>query len=166
MDSRIKIKSVLGFDVHPFETEREKELYLCGIKIPYKLGLKGHSDGDVGLHALIDALLSAFNLPDIGSVFPDKDPRFKDISSSILLEKTLEIIKGLKIPFEINFVDFTFICDEPKLFPFYEGMIKKIAELLQVSPDKIHIKARTTEGMLFTQKGIACFCLLTLEFLF
>jgi 2-C-methyl-D-erythritol 2,4-cyclodiphosphate synthase len=156
----MNFKFATGFDLHRLVSGRK--LKLCGIEIPFEKGLFGHSDGDVGLHALIDALLSGAGLPDIGSLFPDKDPKYKDIDSLKLLEKTLELIreKGLKV----YQVDLTFICDKPKLSPYYENMKHLLSQKLEIDPENIGIKAKTTEGLMETFKieVIACFCLAVL----
>ncbi len=155
------MRAVLGFDLHRLVPGRK--CIICGVEIPYEKGLLGHSDADVGLHALIDALLAGAGLPDIGSLFPDSDPRYKNMDSALLLKEVLAKIKLLGI--KIEFVDFTFICDEPKLSPYYEKMRKKLASLLEISPDHISFKAKTTEGLGWggEKEAIACFCLLTLS---
>ncbi len=149
-----------GFDVHRLVPGRK--LKLCGIEIPYEKGLLGHSDGDVGLHALIDALLSAGGLPDIGILFPDTDPSYKDIDSIKLLEKVFDMIndKGLKV----LQLDLTFICDKPKLSPFYERMKELLSQKLMMDLSNIGIKAKTTEGLMevFKIEAIACFCFVVL----
>jgi 2-C-methyl-D-erythritol 2,4-cyclodiphosphate synthase len=156
----MNFKISIGFDLHKLVPGRK--LKLCGIEIPFEKGLLGHSDGDVGLHALIDAMLSASSLPDIGTLFPDKDPQYKDIDSLKLLEKTLELVeeKG----FKVYQIDLTFICDEPKLSPFYEKMKKLLSEKLKIDPSNIGIKAKTTEGLMKSLQieAIACFCLVVL----
>lgn len=156
----MNFKISLGFDLHKLVTGRK--LKLCGIEIPYEKGLLGHSDGDVGLHALIDAILSASGLPDIGTLFPDKDPRYKDIDSIKLLEKVLKLMD--ERGFKISQVDLTFICDEPKLSPFYERMKNLLSEKLKINPSNIGIKAKTTEGLMesFQIEAIACFCIVVL----
>lgn len=156
----MNFKISIGFDLHKLVPGRK--LKLCGVEIPFKKGLLGHSDGDVGLHALIDAILSAADLPDIGTLFPDKDLQYKDIESIKLLEKALELIeeKGYKV----SQADLTFICDEPKLSPFYGKMKILLSEKLKIDPSNIGIKAKTTEGLMKTLQieAIACFCLVVL----
>jgi len=156
----MNFKFATGFDIHKLVSGRK--LKLCGIEIPFEKGLLGHSDGDVGLHALIDAMLSASGLPDIGNLFPDNDPQYKDVESIKLLEKTLKLLdeKGFKV-FQ---VDLTFICDEPKLSPFYQKMKNLLSKKLKIDSSNIGIKARTTEGLMKVLKidFIACFCLVVL----
>ncbi|RKX61766.1 MAG: 2-C-methyl-D-erythritol 2,4-cyclodiphosphate synthase, partial [Thermodesulfobacteriota bacterium] len=149
------------FDIHKLVSGRK--LKLCGVEIPFEKGLLGHSDGDVGLHALIDAMLSASGLPDIGTLFPDRDPQYKNIESIKLLKKTFEFVE--KQGFKVSQVDLTFICDEPKLSPFYEKMKKLLSENLKLAPSEIGIKARTTEGLIkdLKEEAIACLCLVVLN---
>lgn len=156
----MNLRFSIGFDLHKLVPGRK--LKLCGIEIPFEKGLLGHSDGDVGLHALIDGILSASGLPDIGTLFPDKDPQYKDIDSVKLLEKTLELSE--KKGFKVFQVDLTFICDEPKLSPFYQEMKNLLSEKLKINPSYIGIKAKTTEGLMKILKidFIACFCLTVL----
>jgi len=157
----MNLKFAIGFDIHKLVSGRK--LKLCGVEIPFEKGLLGHSDGDVGLHALIDAMLSASGLPDIGTLFPDRDPQYKNIESIKLLKKTLELVE--KQGFKVSQVDLTFICDEPKLSPFYEKMKKLLSENLKLAPSQIGIKARTTEGLIknLKEKAIACLCLVVLN---
>jgi len=157
----MNLKFAIGFDIHKLVSGRK--LKLCGVEIPFEKGLLGHSDGDVGLHALIDAMLSASGLPDIGTLFPDRDPQYKDIESIKLLKKTLELVE--KQGFKVSQVDLTFICDEPKLSPFYEKMKKLLSENLKLAPSQIGIKARTTEGLIkdLKEEAIACLCLVVLN---
>ena len=157
----MNLKFAIGFDIHKLVSGRK--LKLCGVEIPFEKGLLGHSDGDVGLHALIDAMLSASGLPDIGTLFPDRDPQYKDIESIKLLKKTLELVE--KQGFKDSQVDLTFICDEPKLSPFYEKMKKLLSENLKLAPSQIGIKARTTEGLIkdLKEEAIACLCLVVLN---
>ncbi|MFH0787975.1 MAG: 2-C-methyl-D-erythritol 2,4-cyclodiphosphate synthase [Pseudomonadota bacterium] len=143
----------LGYDVHRLVPERP--LILGGIKIPFPLGLAGHSDADVLSHALGDALLGAANLGDLGRHFPDTDPEFKGISSLGLLERIVSLVhqKG----YGIENVDVTVVAQEPKLAPHIKKMEAALAEALSISADQVSIKATTTEGLGFTgrQEGIA-----------
>lgn len=139
-----------GFDVHRLVEDRK--LILCGVEIPYERGLLGHSDADVALHALSDALLGAAALRDIGFHFPDSDPRYKGADSRMLLRETLRIIseqRGLK---PVN-VDVTIIAQAPKLLPYIPQMIANIAEDLQLPLDCVSVKATTTEHLGFTGRG-------------
>lgn len=142
-----------GFDVHRFAPDRE--LWLCGVKIPNDLGLLGHSDADVALHALADALLGAASLRDIGYHFPDTDPAYKGADSRRLLRRVVELIaeKG----YHTGNVDITIIAQQPKLLPFIPQMIATIAADLNIDPDRVSVKATTTERLGFTgrEEGIA-----------
>ncbi len=139
----------IGYDSHRFEKGRK--LIIGGVEIPHNLGLKGHSDADVLTHAIIDALLGSAGMGDIGTHFPDTDPEYKDISSFILLEKTLSLLKNNQI--EPLWVDCTIFAEKPKLFPY----IPKMKESFQKLGLNINIKAKTNEGMGFIgrQEGIA-----------
>lgn len=143
-----------GFDVHRFGGEGP--ITLAGVKIPYQFGLVAHSDGDVVLHAITDALIGALALGDIGKLFPDTDPKYKGIDSRLLLKEVYGIIqsKGYKL---IN-LDTTIIAQEPKMRPHVDQMRVNIAEDLQVHFDQISVKATTTEQLGFTgrKEGIAC----------
>ena len=143
-----------GFDVHKFGGEGP--ITLAGVKIPYQFGLVAHSDGDVVLHAITDALIGALALGDIGKLFPDTDPKYKGIDSRLLLKEVYGIIqsKGFKL---IN-LDTTIIAQEPKMRPHVDQMRVNIAEDLQVHFDQISVKATTTEQLGFTgrKEGIAC----------
>ncbi|OTQ79286.1 2-C-methyl-D-erythritol 2,4-cyclodiphosphate synthase [Gilliamella apis] len=143
-----------GFDVHKFGGEGP--ITLAGVKIPYQFGLVAHSDGDVVLHAITDALIGALALGDIGKLFPDTDPKYKGIDSRLLLKEVYGIIqsKGYKL---IN-LDSTIIAQEPKMRPHVDQMRVNIAEDLQVHFDQISVKATTTEQLGFTgrKEGIAC----------
>ena len=143
-----------GFDVHKFGGEGP--ITLGGVKIPYQYGLVAHSDGDVVLHAITDALIGALALGDIGKLFPDNDPQYKGIDSRILLRKVYSIIqnKGYKL---VN-LDTTIIAQEPKMRGHVDQMRVNIAEDLNVHFDQISVKATTTEQLGFTgrKEGIAC----------
>lgn len=135
----------IGYDVHRLVENRQ--LILGGITIEYHLGLLGHSDADVLTHAIIDALLGAANLGDIGSWFPDNDQCYKDISSIELLK---QVGQGLtQSGYKINNIDSTIICQAPKLRPYIVPMASCIAAALSISPQQISIKATTTEGLGF-----------------
>ncbi len=142
-----------GFDVHRFAPERD--LWLCGVKVPHTCGLLGHSDADVALHALSDALLGAASMRDIGYHFPDTDPTYKGADSRVLLRRVVEIIK--EQGFAINNVDVTIIAQVPKLFPFIPEMIKVVADDLGIDVSRVSVKATTTERLGFTgrEEGIA-----------
>ena len=147
------IKIGIGFDVHRLVTGRK--LYLGGIKIPSKLGTLGHSDGDPVLHSVIDAILGACKMGDIGERFSDKSRKYKNISSSIMIRKVLKEV-GEK-NYIINNVDVNIIAQTPKLKKFKKKIGRNIAKLCEVSEDSINIKAKTTEklGVIGQEKAIA-----------
>lgn len=132
-----------GFDVHRFR--RGRKLVLGGVKIPYALGLAGHSDADVLIHALINALLGAMGMGDIGSHFPDTDPRYKGISSVELLSRVLQMVRRRRLGIVNG--DLTVIAQKPKLSPFFRRIRQRLAGLLKLSEDRINLKAVTTEGL-------------------
>jgi 2-C-methyl-D-erythritol 2,4-cyclodiphosphate synthase len=132
-----------GFDVHRFR--RGRKLVLGGMEIPYGRGLAGHSDADAVLHALINAILGALAEGDIGTHFPDTDPRYKGIASSKLLGKVLLIMRRRR--FKMVNADITLVAQEPKLAPHYRRMRASVAKLCGVGPDRISIKATTTEKL-------------------
>ena len=138
-----------GFYVHRFETGRN--LILGGVKIPYENGLAGHSDADVLLHALMDALLGAAALGDIGVHFPDTDDRYKGISSLILLSKVRELLN--ENFYSIGNVDITVIAQKPKISPYTEEMKSNISSVLKIEKNRINIKGTTTEKLGFTGRG-------------
>ena len=142
-----------GIDAHRFD--ENSKLTLGGIEIPYELGLEGHSDADVLVHAICDALLGAIGEKDIGSHFPDTDPQYKNISSIKLLEKVTKIVELNK--FGIVNLDTVIICEKPKLAPYIDLMKEAISKILSLDINKIGIKATTTEGMGFVgrKEGIA-----------
>lgn len=143
-----------GFDVHKFGGEGP--ITLAGVKIPYQYGLVAHSDGDVVLHAITDALIGALALGDIGKLFPDTDSKYKGIDSRILLKEVYGIVqaKGYQL---VN-LDTTIIAQEPQMRPHVDQMRVNIAEDLNVHFDQISVKATTTEQLGFTgrKEGIAC----------
>lgn len=143
-----------GFDVHKFGGEGP--ITLGGVKIPYQYGLVAHSDGDVVLHAITDALIGALALGDIGKLFPDNDPQYKGIDSRILLRKVYSIIQNKG--YELVNLDTTIIAQEPKMRGHVDQMRVNIAEDLNVNFDQISVKATTTEQLGFTgrKEGIAC----------
>ncbi len=150
-----------GYDVHPLILGRR--LILGGEIIPYRRGLDGHSDADVLIHSLIDALLGAAGEGDIGQHFPDNDEQYKNISSLVLLENTYEKLKRKK--FTINNIDASIILEEPRLAPFIANMKNNIAQVLKISSGKVNIKAKTNEKMGFIgrEEGIASYCVVSLS---
>lgn len=144
-----------GYDVHQLADHRR--LIICGVEIPHDKGLQGHSDADVGIHALIDAILGASNLGDIGTLFPDTDSKYKDIDSRLLLKATISRIK--EKGYEIGNVDITLVAQEPKMKPYIPAMKKRLAEDMECSENVVSIKATTTEHLGFTgrKEGIAAY---------
>lgn len=138
-----------GYDVHRLTEGRR--LILGGVEIPWTLGLLGHSDADVVTHAIMDALLGAAGLWDIGHAFPDNDPALKDISSMILLERTVELVRAKG--FQTVNVDATIIAQRPKLAPYIPQMRENVAVRLGIPADRVNIKATTEEGLGFTGSG-------------
>lgn len=132
-----------GYDIHRLEENRD--LIIGGVKIPHSKGLFGHSDADVLIHAIIDAMLGALALSDIGTHFPDNKEEFKNISSIILLKKAHELV--LEKGYEINNIDSNIIAQEPKMMPHIPEMRKVLAQALEIEPDLISIKAKTNEKM-------------------
>ena len=139
----------MGYDVHRLTEGRD--LILGGVKIPYEKGLLGHSDADVLLHAVMDALLGAAALGDIGKHFPDSDPAYKGISSLKLLEHVGELLE--KEGYTVGNIDATIIAQRPKMAPHIPVMRKNIAEVLRIEESQINIKATTEEGLSFTGSG-------------
>ncbi|WP_287155256.1 2-C-methyl-D-erythritol 2,4-cyclodiphosphate synthase [Candidatus Solincola tengchongensis] len=139
----------LGFDAHPFVEGRR--LVLGGVEIPHERGLAGHSDADVLVHALMDALLGACGERDIGVRFPDTDPTFRGISSMVLLEEVMGVV--LERGFRVLNVDCVVAAQEPRISPYVEEMRKRLAFILRVPESRVGIKATTTEGMGFTGRG-------------
>jgi len=150
-----------GYDVHHLILGRK--LILGGEVIPYQKGLDGHSDADVLIHSLIDALLGAAGEGDIGQHFPDNDNRYKDVSSLKLLENTYEILKRKK--FTINNIDVSVVLEEPRIAPFTMNMKNNITQILKISSEKVNIKATTNEKMGFIGRGegIASHCVVSLN---
>lgn len=138
-----------GYDVHRLTDGRD--LIICGVKIPYEKGLLGHSDADVALHALSDALLGAAALGDIGKHFPDTDERYKGADSRMLL---CEVVKKIENKgFKVENVDVTIVAQKPKMSPYIEAMRQNIAEDLKIDVDCVNVKATTTEKLGFEGRG-------------
>jgi 2-C-methyl-D-erythritol 2,4-cyclodiphosphate synthase len=148
-----KIRVGIGYDSHPLVSGRK--LILGGIHIPHDKGLLGWSDADVATHAIIDALCGAADLGDIGTQFPPEDPKYKDISSLLLLRKVAELVneRGFKV---VN-IDVTIIAQRPKLAPFIPEMRKQISHALDIEPERVTVKATTTNGLGFIgrEEGMA-----------
>jgi len=145
----VKLYIGQGYDVHPLVSDRR--LVLGGVEIPFEKGLFGHSDADVLCHAVADAILGALALGDIGVHFPDTDPRFKDISSLILLERVADLVRERSVVV-VN-VDSTVIAQEPRIGPFIPRMRQNLAEALGVERDHISVKVTSTEGLGFVGRG-------------
>ena len=147
------IRTGLGFDVHRLVTDRE--LWLCGVRLEHELGLLGHSDADVAIHALCDALLGAAALRDIGYHFPDSDPKYKGIDSKLLLKETCSLLRNEG--WEIGNVDITISAERPKINPHIAKMKSVLAEVMNLSEEDISIKATTTEKLGYTgrEEGIS-----------
>lgn len=157
----MKIRVGFGYDVHRLADDRD--LWLGGIKIEHTQGLLGHSDADVLIHAICDALLGAANLRDIGFHFPDTADEYENIDSKILLKKTLEVItaKGYKV----GNIDATICAERPKINPHIPAMQQVIANILQISTDDVSIKATTSEKMGFVgrEEGFAAYAVALIE---
>ncbi|MBO4277956.1 MAG: 2-C-methyl-D-erythritol 2,4-cyclodiphosphate synthase [Clostridia bacterium] len=150
-----------GYDVHRLVEGRK--LVLGGVEIEYEKGLLGHSDADVLIHAVCDALLGAAALGDIGRKFPDTDPKYEGVSSLLLLAEVGKMLKTIEC--SINNIDATVIAQEPKLMPYVNEMRHNIARVLDVSPGAVSVKATTEEGLGFTgrKEGIAAFAVAVID---
>ncbi|HXF76935.1 MAG TPA: 2-C-methyl-D-erythritol 2,4-cyclodiphosphate synthase [Methylomirabilota bacterium] len=138
-----------GFDVHRFR--RGRRLVLGGVEIPYSKGLAGHSDADAVLHALMNAILGAMSEGDIGTHFPDSDPRYRGIASGKLLERVLHLMRLKR--FKLINADITVIAEQPKLAPYYPAIRKNMARLCRVGESRISVKATTTEKLGWAGRG-------------
>lgn len=149
----------IGYDVHKLEVGRK--LILGGVQIPYEKGLLGHSDADVLIHAVIDGILGAAGLGDIGTHFPDSEWIYKDIDSTVLLKKTMDLIKG---KFAINNIDCIVVAQEPKLSPYKDAIARNMSKVLNIGIDRVNIKAKTEEGLGFTgrKEGISAYAIVSL----
>ena len=150
----IKTYFGIGFDIH--RLIKDKKLYLGGIKIPFHSGLKGHSDGDVILHSIIDALLGAMRKKDIGTFFPDNKNKFKNIRSPKMLKPIVDILN--RNNFYINNLDINLICEQPKVSKYRNKIINSLSKLLNLDKDLINLKGKTVEklGLIGKEKAIAC----------
>lgn len=154
------IRTGNGFDVHAFG--EGDHVTLCGVKIPYDQGLVGHSDADVGMHTVTDAIYGALAEGDIGQHFPPSDPQWKGAASDIFLRHAVELADTRG--FTITHVDCTLICEHPKIGPHAAGMRARMAELLRIEMSRVSVKATTSERLGFTGRGegIACIATATL----
>jgi len=150
----------VGYDLHRLAEGRE--LVLGGIRVPFDKGPLGHSDGDVLAHAICDALLGAAGLGDIGLHFPDTDPKWKGVSSLLFLEHAGKLLRAQR--FSLEHIDAVVIAERPKLAPYFEKMREALARALDVPPGKVHLKAKTNEGVDAVGKGeaIAAYAVATL----
>ena len=151
----------IGYDVHQLVTGRK--LVLGGVAIPFEKGLFGHSDADVLIHAVCDALLGATGMGDIGLHFPDTDPEYKDISSIKILVKTYKLVSSKN--FKIINLDSTIFADAPKISPYSEAMQKNIARTIEIEPECVNVKATTFEGlgMIGKGEGIGAICVVLIQ---
>jgi len=143
------MRAGFGYDVHALVKGRP--LILGGVKIPYLLGLQGHSDADVLIHAISDALLGAISEGDIGRHFPDSDPQYKNIQSTILLKRVMTMIR--KKGFHILNIDTTILAQKPRLADHIPRMVKEIADTLEIETERVNVKATTSEGLGFAGRG-------------
>ncbi|SFR49417.1 bifunctional 2-C-methyl-D-erythritol 4-phosphate cytidylyltransferase/2-C-methyl-D-erythritol 2,4-cyclodiphosphate synthase [Litoreibacter janthinus] len=160
METAVDIRVGNGFDVHRFGPG--DHVILCGVKVPHGRGLQGHSDADVGLHTITDAIYGALAQGDIGQHFPPSDPQWKGMASHVFLEHARDLAADMG--FVISNVDCTLICEEPKIGPHAVAMRKTVSELLRLSLDRVSVKATTSEQLGFTgrREGIACMATATL----
>jgi len=142
-----------GYDVHAFE--QGDHVILCGVKIPHTAALKGHSDADVGMHAITDAIYGALAQGDIGRHFPPSDPQWKGAASDIFLRHAGQLAKTMG--FDISNIDCTLVCEMPKIGPHAFAMAQRIADILDIDPSRVSVKATTSERLGFTgrEEGIA-----------
>ena len=157
----MKVRIGFGFDVHKLVEGRD--LWMGGVKIPHTLGLLGHSDADVLIHAICDAILGAANMRDIGFHFPDTAGEYKDIDSKILLKKTVALVR--EKGYEIGNIDATICAERPKMNPHIPEMQRVLSEVIGIDIDDISIKATTTEKLGFTgrEEGISAYAVALIE---
>ena len=157
----MQIKGGFGYDMHQLVEGRD--LIVCGVKIDHIKGLQGHSDADVLIHAICDALLGAANLRDIGYNFPDTSADFKNIDSTILLKQTIGLLKNKG--YSIGNIDSTICAEKPKLNPFIPSMQQRLAEVMSIDIDDISIKATTSERMGFVgrEEGITAYVVVLIQ---
>ncbi len=154
------IKVGIGFDIHRLVEGRR--LVLGGVEIPHEKGLLGHSDADVLIHAVCDALLGAMGDKDIGEHFPDTDPKFQDISSVELLKTVLQLVQEKK--YRIGNIDTVIVAQTPSLSPFKNQIKRNLAQILGIGQDEVNVKAKTNEGLdaIGKAEGMACYAVATL----
>lgn len=151
----------IGYDAHPLVSGRR--LVLGGVRVPFGKGLSGHSDADVLTHAIIDALLGAAGLKDIGHQFPPEDPKYKDISSLVLLKEVDKLIEAKG--FKVGNVDAVVVAQEPQLSPFISEMCGRLSQALAIASEQVTVKATTTEGLGFAgrEEGMAAYAIALVE---
>ena len=153
-----------GYDVHAFaEPTAGAEIVLCGVRIAHTRPLRAHSDGDVALHALTDALLGAAALPDIGQLFSDQDPQWKNADSTVFVREALRQLREKSL--QVSNVDLTLIAQSPKMAPHIQAMRARLAAILELPVDRVNVKATTTEGLGFAgrEEGIAAHAVVLLN---
>ena len=157
----MEIRTGTGYDVHRLVADRK--LMIGGVDIPYEKGLHGHSDADVLLHAICDALLGAAGLGDIGNHFPDTDEAYRNIASSILLKHVDRLLS--EQGFRVQNIDATIVAERPKMAPHLSAMVSNIASAVAADPSMVNVKATTTEGLGFTGRGegIAAYAVCTIR---
>jgi 2-C-methyl-D-erythritol 2,4-cyclodiphosphate synthase len=150
-----------GFDTHQLSPGRE--FWLGGVLVPHAKGAAGHSDADTLIHAIIDALLGAAGLPDIGSQFPDTDPAYKGINSKLLLVRTMELIAGKG--FSIGNIDCTIVLESPKIGTMIPAMKETLASTMNIMPDQVSVKAKTSEklGFVGREEGVSAYAVVLLQ---
>lgn len=144
----------IGFDVHQIceaKSNDNNRMVICGVGVPCDKSLKGHSDADVGIHAIVDAIFGAIGAGDIGEHFPPSDDKFKDMDSSIFLEYAGNMVKDKEG--KIVNIDVTIICESPRMSPYKREMEKRLAEILLIEQSRVNVKATTTEKLGFTGRG-------------
>ncbi len=151
----------IGFDIH--KLKKNKKLYLGGVRIPHHSGLDGHSDGDVILHSIVDALLGAMRKGDIGNVYPNTSKKFKNIRSTKLVTPIMKLV--IKMKYRINNIDINLICEKPKVSVYRNRIVKSISRILQVDEKIINLKGKTVEklGLIGKEKAIACECIISVD---
>lgn len=155
------LRTGFGYDVHPLVPDRK--LMIGGIEIPHSKGTKGHSDGDALIHAMVDALLGALALGNIGDYFPDTDPSYRNMKSRIFLEKTVSLIR--EKGFDIVNTDSTVVLEKPKIKPYISAIRKNLAAIMQIPVENVSVKVTTSEKMGFAGKeeGLACFAVVLVQ---
>ena len=150
-----------GYDMHQLQEKRN--LWIGGVKIDYHLGLKGHSDADVLIHTICDALLGAANLRDIGYHFPDTADEYENIDSTLLLKRTMDLLKDKG--YSVNNIDSTICAERPKLNPYIPAMQQRLSEVMGIDPELVSIKATTSEKMGFVgrEEGITAYAAVLIE---